>query len=92
MSEHFLVANLLANFSILITYENFITFGLVLAIPVSAGYDAIQNGVTFNSMKQAGIIIICCGFIIIVTPSNWDESVMSIIRYVCSINSFKPDL
>ena len=80
MSKLFSVANLLANFSILITYENFITFGLVLAIPVSAGYDAIQNGVTFNSMKQAGIIIICGGFIIVLTPSNWDESVMSIIR------------
>ena len=30
-------ANLLANFSILITYENFITLGLVAAVPASAG-------------------------------------------------------
>ena len=29
--------NLLANFSILITYENFITFGLIAAVPASAG-------------------------------------------------------
>ena len=33
----FLGANLLANLSIIITYENFITFGLVTAIPVCAG-------------------------------------------------------
>ena len=30
-------ANILANYSIIITFENFITFGLVLSIPVSAG-------------------------------------------------------
>ena len=31
------VANLLANFSIIITYENFITCGLIAAVPASAG-------------------------------------------------------
>ena len=32
--------NLLANFSIIITYENFITFGLIAAVPASAGRNA----------------------------------------------------
>jgi hypothetical protein len=32
-----LAANLLANFSVLITYENFITVGLIVAVPASAG-------------------------------------------------------
>ena len=34
----FLGANLLANLSIVITYESFITFGLVAAVPVCAGH------------------------------------------------------
>ncbi len=34
---HVLGANLLANLSIVITYESFITFGLVAAVPVCAG-------------------------------------------------------
>ena len=38
-SKNFAAANLLANFSILITYENFITLGLVAAVPASAGDD-----------------------------------------------------
>jgi hypothetical protein len=33
----YLGANLLANLSIVITYESFITFGLVAAVPVCAG-------------------------------------------------------
>ena len=32
------VANLLANFSIIITYENFISCGLIAAVPASAGW------------------------------------------------------
>ena len=31
------VSNILANFSILVTYENFVVLGLVAAIPASAG-------------------------------------------------------
>ena len=39
----FSVANLLANFSIIFTYENFITLGLVVAVPVSAGIIIIHQ-------------------------------------------------
>ena len=46
-------------------------------IPV---YDVLQNGLIFSSMKLAGIIIICCGFILVLTPSNWADIVRSIIR------------
>jgi len=73
-----LVANILANFSILLTYENFITFGLVVAVPISSAYDA-QNGVTFTGMKLAGIVITCCGFVLVLTPSNWAEILKNII-------------
>jgi len=76
-----LAANLLANISIIFTFENFISFGLVVAVPFSAGYDVIQNGSNFSGMKLAGVIIICCGFILVLTPSNWADIVRSIIKW-----------
>ena len=89
------VANLLANISILFTYENFISLGLVLAVPMSAGkpvnyrsnikiksyigYDVAMNNVTFTGMKLAGITIICCAFILVLTPYNLSSIIRSII-------------
>ena len=66
------MANILANLSVVITYEHFITLGLVAAIPASALYDIQHNLVTFtdNGMKLAGILFICFGFILVLTPSN----------------------
>ena len=89
------VANLLANFSIIITYENFITCGLIAAVPASAGkgpetkyntmlnhsaYDIMMNKVVFSEMKLAGIAFICAGFLMVLTPANWDVIIKQIIR------------
>ena len=66
------VANMLANLSVMITYEHFITLGLVAAIPASALYDIQHNLLTFtdNGMKLTGILFICFGFILVLTPAN----------------------
>ena len=45
------VANLLANLGILVTYELFITLGLIAAVPASALYDVRQHSVNFTDMK-----------------------------------------
>jgi hypothetical protein len=37
LKKSVLVANVLANFSVLVTYENFVALGLLAAIPASAG-------------------------------------------------------
>ena len=39
----------------------------------------------FTGMKLAGIIIICCGFILVLTPSNWADIVRRIIKYCMNI-------
>lgn len=75
-----LAANLLANFSIIITYENFITLGLIAAVPASATYDVIVHGVVFAGMKLAGIIMICIGFFLVLFPYNWSDLITRFIR------------
>ncbi|TRY72046.1 hypothetical protein TCAL_10866 [Tigriopus californicus] len=75
-----LVANLLANFGIVVTYETFITLGLILAVPACAALDIHWYGATFDGMKLAGIVMICLGFLIVLFPSNWPNCIHSIIR------------
>jgi len=74
-------ANLLANLSIIITYENFITFGLVAAVPVCAVYDILYNGMLFYDMKLAGVLIVCTGFILVLFPANWSQILQFVIRW-----------
>ena len=63
---------MLANLSVLITYEHFITFGLIAAVPASAVCDIFFNDIEFNqNMKLTGIMFICCGFVLVLTPSNF---------------------
>eukprot|EP00095_Tigriopus_kingsejongensis_P001941 maker-scaffold246_size239296-snap-gene-1.35 protein:Tk01941 transcript:maker-scaffold246_size239296-snap-gene-1.35-mRNA-1 annotation:"solute carrier family 35 member f3 isoform x2" len=76
----FLVSNLLANFGIVVTYETFITLGLVLAVPICAALDTHWYGAQFAGMKLAGIIVICLGFVIVLFPSNWPNCIHSLIR------------
>lgn len=61
---------MLANLSILVTYEHFTTFGLIAAVPASAMCDWHLYGTVFSDMKLTGIIFICCGFFLVLTPSN----------------------
>ena len=67
----FVAANMLANLSVLVTYEYFITFGLIAAVPASAVCDIFFNEIEFSDMKLTGILFICCGFILVLTPSNF---------------------
>ena len=68
-------------------------FGLVFAVPLSAGknwifdngyhncilaYD-IHNGALISGMKLAGLVNICCGFFLVRTPANWVEILRSFI-------------
>ncbi len=35
---------------------------------------------TFNGMRLAGLILIACGFIVVMLPSNWPDAIHTIIR------------
>ena len=39
-----------------------------------------MNKVVFSDMKLAGIVFICAGFLMVLTPANWDVILKQIIR------------
>lgn len=43
--------------------------------------DVIWYGSDFQGMRLAGIIIIGCGFIVIMIPNNWPHFFTTLIRY-----------
>ncbi|XP_012534555.1 putative thiamine transporter SLC35F3 isoform X3 [Monomorium pharaonis] len=75
-----LVANMLGNFSIVLTYDLFITLGLITAVPVSAALDVIFYGATFMGMKLAGMIFIAVGFFLVMFPDNWPDYITRLLR------------
>ncbi|XP_011704876.1 PREDICTED: putative thiamine transporter SLC35F3 isoform X2 [Wasmannia auropunctata] len=77
-----LVANMLGNFSIAITYDLFITLGLITAVPVSAALDVIFYGAYFMGMKLAGMIFIAVGFFLVMFPDNWPDYITRLLRNV----------
>ncbi|KAK8734892.1 hypothetical protein OTU49_005718 [Cherax quadricarinatus] len=76
-----LAANLLGNFGIAFTFEIFITLGLVLAVPVSAALDIKWYHVRFEGMKLAGVVLIVCGFFLVLFPANWPEYITKVLRW-----------
>ncbi|XP_063243739.1 solute carrier family 35 member F3 isoform X2 [Bacillus rossius redtenbacheri] len=76
-----LVANLLGNFSVALTYNLFITLGLITAVPVSAALDVVLYGATFVGMKLAGMILIAVGFFLVMFPDNWPDYIMRVLRW-----------
>ncbi|CAB4060303.1 SLC35F3_4 [Lepeophtheirus salmonis] len=76
-----LCANILSNFGIIITYETFITLGLIVAVPVCAITDVLWFRSVFQGMKLAGIILIISGFIMVLFPSNWPNAITNLIRF-----------
>ncbi|XP_068202112.1 solute carrier family 35 member F3 isoform X1 [Palaemon carinicauda] len=76
-----LAANLLGNFGVAFTFEIFITLGLVLAVPVSAVLDVKWYGVKFEGMKLAGVVLIVCGFFLVLFPANWPEYITKLLRW-----------
>ncbi|XP_070157737.1 solute carrier family 35 member F3 isoform X1 [Polyergus mexicanus] len=77
-----LVANMLGNFSIALTYDLFITLGLITAVPVSAALDVIFYGAYFMGMKLAGMIFIAVGFFLVMFPDNWPDYITRLLRNV----------
>ncbi len=33
-------------------------------------------------MKLAGIIMVCCGFLVVLFPENWPDAMQKVIRYI----------
>ncbi|XP_018331457.1 putative thiamine transporter SLC35F3 isoform X2 [Agrilus planipennis] len=77
-----LVANLLGNFSVALTYDMFITLGLITAVPVSAALDVVLYGATFEGMKLAGMILIAVGFFLVMFPDNWPDYITRLLRNI----------
>ncbi|XP_066146528.1 solute carrier family 35 member F3 isoform X3 [Euwallacea fornicatus] len=77
-----LVANLLGNFSVALTYDLFITLGLITAVPVSAALDVVLYGAQFEGMKLAGIILIGVGFFLVMFPDNWPDYITRLLRSI----------
>lgn len=75
-----LAANLLGNFSVAVTYDLFITLGLITAVPVSAALDVVLYGATFAGMKLAGMILIAVGFFLVMFPDNWPDYITRLLR------------
>nr|CAI5826399.1 unnamed protein product [Callosobruchus analis] len=75
-----LVANLLGNFSVALTYDLFITLGLITAVPVSAALDVVLYDASFEGMKLAGMILIAVGFFLVMFPDNWPDYITRLLR------------
>ncbi|XP_066993222.1 solute carrier family 35 member F3 isoform X1 [Anabrus simplex] len=75
-----LAANLLGNFSVALTYDLFITLGLITAVPVSAALDVVLYGANFVGMKLAGMILIAVGFFLVMFPDNWPDYITRVLR------------
>ncbi|XP_011496275.1 PREDICTED: putative thiamine transporter SLC35F3 isoform X5 [Ceratosolen solmsi marchali] len=76
-----LAANMLGNFSIAVTYNLFVTLGLITAVPVSAALDVILYGAHFMGMKLAGMILIAIGFFLVMFPNNWPDYFTRLLRW-----------
>ncbi|XP_031783952.1 putative thiamine transporter SLC35F3 isoform X11 [Nasonia vitripennis] len=76
-----LAANMLGNFSVAVTYNLFITLGLITAVPVSAALDVILYGANFVGMKLAGMILIATGFFLVMFPNNWPDYFTRLLRW-----------
>ncbi|XP_072390083.1 solute carrier family 35 member F3 isoform X1 [Diabrotica undecimpunctata] len=81
-----LVANLLGNFSVALTYDLFITLGLITAVPVSAALDVVLYGASFEGMKLAGMILIGVGFFLVMFPDNWPDYITRLLRNIIMLS------
>lgn len=81
-----LVANLLGNFSVALTYDLFITLGLITAVPVSAALDVVLYGAHFFGMKLAGMILIAVGFFLVMFPDNWPDYITRLLRNIIMLS------
>ncbi|XP_065095928.1 solute carrier family 35 member F3 isoform X6 [Ochlerotatus camptorhynchus] len=77
-----LVFHILTQFSSAVTYNMFVTLGLITAVPVSAALDIVLYGAQFAGMKLAGIILISVGFFLVMFPDNWPDYITRLLRNI----------
>uniref|UniRef100_A0A182IVF8 EamA domain-containing protein n=1 Tax=Anopheles atroparvus TaxID=41427 RepID=A0A182IVF8_ANOAO len=77
-----LVFHILTQFSSAVTYNMFVTLGLITAVPVSAALDIVLYGAQFAGMKLAGIILIAVGFFLVMFPDNWPDYITRLLRNI----------
>ncbi|KAF4523838.1 hypothetical protein B566_EDAN013606 [Ephemera danica] len=75
-----LVMNLLSTFGTALTYEVFITLGLIAAVPLSAAVDALLYHEHFHGMKLSGMVLIAVGFFLVLFPDNWPDYITRVLR------------
>lgn len=75
-----LVFHLLTQLSEAVTYNMFVTLGLITAVPVSGAVDIVLYGATFAGMKLAGVILIGVGFFLVMFPANWPDYLTRFLR------------
>ncbi|CAH2085276.1 unnamed protein product [Euphydryas editha] len=76
-----LAFHLVFQFGNLMTYNIFVSLGLITAVPISAALDVVLYGVEFEGMKLAGIILITVGFFLVMFPDNWPDYIMRLLRW-----------
>ncbi|KAK5650051.1 hypothetical protein RI129_001080 [Pyrocoelia pectoralis] len=81
-----LIANLLGNFSVALTYDLFVTLGLITSVPVSAALDVVLYGAHFEGMKLAGMILIAVGFFLVMFPDNWPDYITRLLRNIIMLS------
>ncbi|XP_067617549.1 solute carrier family 35 member F4 isoform X3 [Eurosta solidaginis] len=77
-----LVFHILMQFSAAVTYNMFVTLGLITAVPVSGALDVVLYGATFAGMKLAGVILISVGFFLVMFPENWPDYITRLLRNI----------
>lgn len=77
-----LVFHMLTQFSAAVTYNMFVTLGLITAVPVSGALDVVLYGTTFAGMKLAGVILIVVGFFLVMFPENWPDYITRLLRNI----------
>ncbi|KAL5285257.1 SLC35F4 family protein [Megaselia abdita] len=77
-----LVFHILTQFSAAVTYNMFVTLGLITAVPVSGALDIFFNSSTFAGMKLAGLVLICVGFFLVMFPENWPDYITRLLRNI----------
>ena len=74
-----LIFNFLINFGIAFTYPLFISLGTVLGIPINALTDFIFRGAEFGSYKIVAAFSIVIGFLFMLLPGEFEESLHQIL-------------
>ncbi|XP_063704945.1 solute carrier family 35 member F3 isoform X1 [Culicoides brevitarsis] len=77
-----LVFHILMQFSSAVTYNMFVTLGLITSVPVSAALDVVLYEANFYGMKLSGIILIAVGFFLVMFPDNWPDYITRLLRNI----------